>query len=185
MQGINAVDTVSQPVPSPREAQIAFVIKGEVVRVTDGDTITIKAGAGERFVVRLSDIDAPETAHRPRGRPGSVLPGQPFGKAATESLAELTPVGTNASAECYQVAFGGRLVCHVFVASLNVNLEQLKRGFAMVAANRKWIRDPQSAGAETAARDARRGLWVSPTPITPDEWRQGCWKDSYCPDAEE
>jgi endonuclease YncB( thermonuclease family) len=46
----------------------------------------------------------------------------------------------------------------VFIGGANLSLEQLRRGAAMLPANPKYVRDPESAKAEAAARQARLGL---------------------------
>ena len=175
-----------------RESHVAFVMpNAEVVRIDDGDTVTVKAGAaGTRFTIRMSDIDTPEVFHK-RGpdpaNPGQTLPdrpGQRHGRAATASLLQIVPVGSRATAECYEVDQYGRFVCHVFAANINANLEQLKRGWAMTPDRADWIRDPQSVAAQAAAKAARLGVWRDPQPMSPADWRRVCWRDGKCDSAE-
>jgi micrococcal nuclease len=49
---------------------------GKVVRVADGDTLTILDGGNRQHKIRLSDIDAPESK-------------QAFGRRSRESLAQI------------------------------------------------------------------------------------------------
>jgi len=93
------------PPPTSREAKVAFIIhRAEVSHVKDGDTVTLKAGAGAKFVIRLSDIDTPEVSHKGGRDPSNLTvalskrPGQRHGRAATESLLEIAPIGF--SREC-------------------------------------------------------------------------------------
>src|SRR5688572_2826330 len=51
--------------PVAREDSVNFRITGKVRQVTDGDTITLTGKRNARFVIRLSDFDAPETSHEP------------------------------------------------------------------------------------------------------------------------
>ena len=175
------------PAPPSREAKVAFIInRAEITRVEDGDTVTVKASNGAKFVIRLSDIDTPEVSHKGRrdpNNPAVVLPdrpGQRHGKAATDSLLQIAPVGSPASAECYEVDRFGRLVCHLFVGGINANLEQLKRGWAMTPERAEWIRDPESVSAQAGARAARNGIWQDASPMSPADWRRLCWRDGRC-----
>ena len=69
---------------------VAFVIDGRVAQIEDGDTIAIAAPNGATVVIRMSDYDSPEIAHRAfRRRDGTAVPyrpGQPGGKAAAAAL---------------------------------------------------------------------------------------------------
>lgn len=135
---------LKSPAPGPaREARINWTMSGVVDRVSDGDTLALRLRAGEDVVIRFSDIDTPEKYHvrNPRkagdgakkcSNAPSDGPGQPSAKEATQSLVSLASVGSNASAECYEIDGYSRAVCHVFINGNNLNLEQLRRGMAMV-----------------------------------------------------
>lgn len=184
-----------------RMAHVNFVISGSVAAVEDGDTLTVQTATGDRFHIRLSDLDAPETAHaaNPLAAHGAygarkhrrscpqapaLARGQAGGDAAAASLRQLAPLRAAARADCYEVDVYGRPVCHVFVGQVNVNLEQLRRGWAMAAHQARWIRDPASKPAEQAARAARVGIWRQPAPQAPARWRDQCWCKGLCTGAE-
>jgi len=182
-----------------RESHVNFQLHGTIEEVEDGDTVTIKAApGGGKFAIRMSDIDTPETFHAKnpyaddRNKDGSLkfpnaprdAPGQPLGKAAWASLNALAPLKATARADCYETDIYGRMVCHIFVGTINLNLEQIKRGWAMTPSNLKWIRDPASKPAEDAAKVAKSGVWALPTSKTPDAWRDDCWKAGQCAGAE-
>lgn len=177
--------------PGGREAAVNFVLSGTIARVEDGDTLTLQGRSGERFTIRMSDIDTPETFHaknpyKDRCPAGPTnAPGQPFGKAASASLASLGSIGEAARAECYEVDNYGRLVCHVFVKETNLNLTQIERGWAMTPDNVKWVRDPKSKPAEEQARKSKVGIWAGANPVSPDMWRKSCWCDGACAGAEQ
>lgn len=174
---------------TPRERAVNFAVEGVVGAVDDGDTLTVVAANDVRFVVRLSDIDAPELFHRggpDRACPGRLLadrPGQPQGRAAREALATLA-LGKPARAECYEIDRFGRPVCHVFVGAVNVNLAQIAQGWGMLQDRVDWVRDPASHPAQEEARARRAGVWSSPAPIHPATWREQCWGRGECPAAE-
>ena len=197
LSGVSQAD----PAPNLRSAKINFVVSGTIVAVSDGDTLTMQATTRDRFHIRLSDLDAPEIAHasNPYAEHGGHVehshrhscpnapaqaPGQAAGDAAAASLRALAPLHAAARAECYEADNYGRLVCHVFVGSTNVNLEQLRRGWGMTPSKARWIRDPASVPAEEVARAARLGLWAHGTPLAPAHWRDRCWCDGQCADAQ-
>lgn len=185
-----AVSMVTSPVlaQDARLAKVNFTIAGTIVEVEDGDTLTLRGVGGGRFHIRLSDLDAPEVEHADnpyrerrtcRGAPHRAS-GQAGGDAAREALGRRAPRKAAARAECYTIDRYGRPVCHVFVGTGNLNLEQLRDGWGMLLAKRAWVRDPASAAAEQEARDARRGIWSGPRPQTPDTWRARCWCRGEC-----
>jgi len=141
----------------------AETLLGRVVAVLDGDTVTILDQSKAQHRVRLAQIDAPEIGH------GKNKPGQPFGNASKQSLSELV-FGKDVRAECPESDRYGRLVCTIWVGSMDANLEQVKRGMAWVY--RKYAKDPAYFRAEEEARAARRGLWADPNPVPPWEWRR-------------
>ena len=173
----------------PRRELVVFTIQGKVKSVQDGDSLRITSDAGTMFSIRMSDIDTPEAFHP--ARPGNRCkcrvpkdrPGQPLADKATQSLRELAPTNSKVRAECYEIGFYGRPVCHVFLGAVNTNLEQIRRGWAMLPKNPKWIRDPTSVVAAEDARRASLGVWALDEPIHPSDWRSGCWKNGECPNS--
>jgi endonuclease YncB( thermonuclease family) len=171
-----------------RAAKVNFTIEGTLVEVEDGDTLTLRGVGGGRFHIRLSDLDAPEVAHASnpyrerrncRNAPARAG-GQADGEAARAALLRRAPRKAAARAECYTIDRYGRPVCHVFVGATNLNLAQLRDGWAMLLSKREWIRDPASAAAEQQARAARRGIWAGDHRQTPDSWRARCWCEGVC-----
>ena len=175
-----------------RSAQVLFGIEGRVESVEDGDTIRIQTAAGVRSTVRFSDIDTPETYHgafTPANCNGcEPIPerlGQPGGQGARDSLLALISTGDQVRAECYERDPYDRVVCHVFRGAINLNLEQVRRGWGWLPNNDLWVRDPESRTAEQAARAARLGAWGLAGQVAPAEWRRACWREGHCPGAEQ
>lgn len=165
----------------------AFTLNGRVGRVQDGDSLTLTAHNGAHFPIRLADIDAPEITHEQKSRkekPVPIRPGQNHGPAAHQSLRQLAPEGMPARAQCYEKDTYGRLICHVWVNDLNINHEQLRRGWAMLPLKKKWIHDHTSESVQKEARLAKRGVWSERAPIHPYEWRRRCWRNGDCPGAQ-
>ncbi len=137
-------------------------IVGRVVRVADGDTITVLATGGTRSVasatqhkIRLQGIDAPEKK-------------QAFGNASRKFLSGLVANRevrvTYAKRDRY-----GRILGTVFVDGRDINLEMLKAGMAWHY--KKYDTNPAYAKAETEARTARCGLWQDKNPTPPETFR--------------
>jgi len=136
-------------------------IKGRVVGVHDGDSVTLLDATNRQYKVRLGGIDAPGLA-------------QPFGRAAKASLSRLA-FQREATAECGKVDRYRREVCSLQVAGIDVGLAQIEAGMAWYF--RRYEREltadrrQMNAQAEAQARDNRRGLWSDVSPIAPWDWR--------------
>ena len=140
----------------------AGTIEGRVVSVADGDTVTVLDAANVQHKIRLSGIDAPEKA-------------QAFGNRSKESLSGMVfdkPV----TVETEKKDRYGRAVGKVLINGMDVNLEQVQRGFAW---HYKEYEREQSANdrklydfAEKEARTTRRGLWRDAEPLAPWEFRK-------------
>lgn len=76
-------------------------IKGRIVSVADGDTLTTLAANNGLHKIRLAGIDAPEKA-------------QPFGQRSRQHLSHLAH-GKDAALECYKIDRYRRWVCKVMV----------------------------------------------------------------------
>ena len=129
---------------------------GRVVKVSDGDTITILDSSKTQHKIRLHGIDAPEKK-------------QAFGNASRKFLAGLV-----ANREV-RVAWSKRdryqrILGTVFVDGKDVNLEMLKVGMAWHY--KKYDSTPAYAQAESEARAAKRGLWQEKNPTEPEEFRK-------------
>ena len=69
---------------------LSFAWQGEVVSVTDGDTVVVlRKDTGQKVKVRLYGIDAPEGKGK-RWKP------QPYSRQATDKLKSLLPSGSTA-----------------------------------------------------------------------------------------
>ena len=148
-------------------------IAGRVVRVADGDTITVLVSGGTRSVasetvgsrvprdrtsesIRLHGIDAPEKK-------------QAFGNVSRKFLSGLVANRevrvTYTKRDRY-----GRIVGIVYLDGRDVNLEMLRAGLAWHY--KKYDSTPAYAQAEAAARAAKRGLWQDKSPIEPESFRK-------------
>ena len=147
----------SEAVLRPSDAQNAAraAIQGRVVKVADGDTITILDAARVQHKIRLNAIDAPEKA-------------QAFGQKSKEYLSALV-FGKDVTVRWKSKDKYGRVLGTVFVGTTDVNLQMVQAGFAHHY--KRFDRSPAYAAAEADARQNRRGLWSDPNPIPPEDYR--------------
>lgn len=155
-------------------------LAGKVIHVDDGDTLTLLDAQQIKWVIRLTDIDAPESGH------GTRRPGQPFSGKATALLKSLT-LGKQVTAACYDIDNRHtriRYVCRVFVDGADANITMLEAGLAMAYRQQpRYVRDRSSYQHEDAARAKRLGIWSQPVAIPPWEWRKACWTQGRCEGA--
>jgi endonuclease YncB( thermonuclease family) len=136
----------------------AYDLSGRVVKVTDGDTITILDANQTQHKVRLYGIDTPEYR-------------QPYSRAATKVLADLI-AGEGVGVDIKDTDRYGRTVGVVYKGNINVNLEMVKSGYAWWYKRYAPLSD-ELREAEQRARAEGLGLWAEPDPIPPWEWRRG------------
>lgn len=128
---------------------------GEVVGVTDGDTVTVLRDR-EPVKVRLTEIDAPERK-------------QPFGQRSRQHLADLVFRKDVLVVERGKDRYG-RTLGRLKLGAVDANEEQIRSGMAWVYD--KYVVDRSLFGLQDEAKLARRGLWADPEPVPPWEWRQ-------------
>ena len=137
-----------------------WILEGEVIGVSDGDTIIVQDDAKAQHEVRFAGIDAPENA-------------QAFGERSKQNLSALV-LHKRVEARCHTRDQHGRQVCVVFVGLRDIGLAQIRAGMAcwyreyahvQRAHERELYRD-----AELAAKALRVGLWKEELPRA-WEWR--------------
>ena len=135
----------------------AETIQGLVVKIADGDTLTLLTSSNEKIKVRLAGIDTPERK-------------QPFGGEAKQALSKLV-FQKKALIEVETKDRYGRTVGIVFVDGQNINYELVKQGMAWVY--RKYTNDEILYELEAQAKTKKTGLWADAKPIAPWSWRKG------------
>ncbi len=144
-------------------AVYATTLEGHVVRVADGDTITIQTNSSnEKLRIRLRGIDAPEKA-------------QTHGEEAKRALTWLL-AGTDVVVDYDEKDRYGRIVGQVAVGNVDAGLFMLEGGHAWVYRNyvKKLPYDWQRAyfTAEKQAKANRKGLWSEANPTPPWDYRK-------------
>lgn len=139
----------------------ADVVSGKVVRVADGDTITVLDAQMQQHKIRLAGIDAPERR-------------QAFGQRSRELLASLV-AAQQVEVETEKTDKYGRSVGKVLLQGRDVNLAVVAAGLAWHYKEYESEQSPADrllySNAEQEARDLRKGLWVDPAPEAPWDWR--------------
>jgi endonuclease YncB( thermonuclease family) len=133
-------------------------LRGRVVAIHDGDTLTILTAERRQVKVRLAEIDTPESR-------------QPYGTRARQALAAMV-ARRDARVVVIDTDRYGRTVGRVYVGPLDVNRELVRQGAAWVY--RRYLHDRTLLVGEAEARTARRGLWSLPErdQVPPWVWRQ-------------
>lgn len=131
-------------------------IAGKVIKIADGDTLTILDRSQQQHRVRLSQIDAPEKS-------------QAFGQQSKQSLSNIC-FGKNAIVNVEDTDRYGRIVGTVECNGINANRSQLETGMAWVY--EKYAKERQYYDIQRAAQSKRIGLWIDSSPVAPWEFRK-------------
>ncbi len=158
---------------NPVTAKHSYTITGKVIRVADGDTLTIRNTENQK--IRLASIDAPEK------KSSSKRLGQPYSEPSRLFLSNLV-AGKTITVLCFETDRYGRHICDIPVNQTTVNRLLVEAGLAWAnqQADGKYLRDNELLVLEQQARDAKRGLWVEPQAVAPWVWRISCWQKGQC-----
>lgn len=138
-------------------------LEGKVIRIVDGDSITVLDSDNEKHKIRLAGIDTPERK-------------QPYGKVARQFLAKLI-FKKQVCIGWYKRDKYDRLVSVVRINEEDINLKLVKAGLAW---HYKQYQNEQSESdrelytdAQSKAEDSGIGLWRDKKPVPPWLWRRG------------
>ena len=139
----------------------AATITGRVVKVSDGDTITVLEGTTQHKI-RLMGIDAPEKA-------------QPFGNRSKQALAN-NIAGKTVEVEYNKKDRYQRIIGKVTHLGYDINLRQIELGMAWHYKQYEREQDVEDrskyAQAEYVAQKDKVGLWSQGQAQAPWEWRR-------------
>ncbi|MYC24095.1 MAG: hypothetical protein F4X62_21750 [Caldilineaceae bacterium SB0662_bin_25] len=128
---------------------------GVVVRVADGDTLTVRFGSGEEETIRLLDVDTPETVHPSRPEECFGAQASDYTKGLMRQRVRVEPMGRDRY---------GRLLAYVWVedgeGGVLWNVRLLEAGLAVYNdyGNPGRYADRSRAAAEEAMLSGV-GLW--------------------------
>lgn len=147
----------AQPMPAATRGEM---IRARVVRVIDGDTITVQRKNGRKGQyekIRILGIDAPERS-------------QAWGPEAGRKLAVMIH-SQEVRLEVANTDRYGRTVAKVWIGDTDVGLAMIRAGLAWHY--RQYYNDAEYAEAEKYARARRLGLWHDEKPLEPRFYRRG------------
>jgi len=159
---VGDVITKNNKEPTPTESiDSKFNGPYEVVKIADGDTLTVVIN-GEEERVRLLGIDTPETAKYGNSD-------ECYAQEAFTKLTSLLPVNSSVYLEYDEESQGlrdtnDRLLAYVYKispeSSLNINEYLVREGFAYeFTYNKPYEYQAVFIEAEKEAKNAQRGLW--------------------------
>lgn len=128
--------------------------------VTDGDTITVLDADHTQHKVRLTGIDAPERK-------------QAFGNKAKQHLASMV-FGKTVTVQWFRRDRYKRILGKVMMEDQDINLEQIRAGFAWHGYQRYQLPADRPVYAETLeiSRMNGLGLWADSLPVPPWDYRR-------------
>ncbi len=150
----------------------ADALTGRVIKVLDGDQITIVDSASKQYKIKIMGIDAPERY-------------QSFGDKALQNLSAMV-FNREVEVEKPMLDRNGLVLGKVMVAphdaqcaqnscqkTVDTGLEQIKAGLAWwYRAKEQTAEDGAQYGqAEFSAKIHRIGLWSETNPIPPWKWK--------------
>ncbi|QIC71787.1 thermonuclease family protein [Acinetobacter sp. 10FS3-1] len=162
MKRLSAI-TIGLTIACSMQAHADF--SGKVVRISDGDTITVLDGRNQQQRIRFNQIDAPESS-------------QAFGQKSRQNISYIHNqyvYVVEDSRDRY-----GRVLGTVYLMQNgkapalkfrnSINYKQVKDGYAWVY--RQYMKDPTLLVDENNARANKRGLWADPHPVAPWDYRK-------------
>lgn len=146
------------------------LLKGRVVGVSDGDTITVIQANKKQVKIRVYGIDTPEMS-------------QDFGKRAKKFTSGMV-YRKNITAIPMDMDKYGRTVALVYVDGKCLNEMLIENGYAWVYT--KYCKDDSCKLwklKEQVARNNNMGLWADSNPIPPWDYRKSNRNKPYMPVA--
>lgn len=169
MAGVWAQSTVKALPAAPKRRK---VVTGQVVKVYDGDTLTVIDATGARYSVRLKGIDAPELRQPEYGKEAqAALAVFAMGKRVKLVAPEPDPV------------YASRTLAHVILADCDLRKPACDASYVLLRAGAAWFyakyADTLAAAVRkrygviaAKAKAAKLGLWAQENPVEPETWRR-------------
>jgi micrococcal nuclease len=150
--------SASQPRARASSVTSAGTIHAHIAYAVDGDTLRVRLRSGNLVYVRLVGIDTPE----------DVRPGYPIecgSEEAAASMESLAPESAVVTLRGDSVADSedryGRILAHAFFAGRQLEVAQLRRGWAEVYRyeGQRFDGLRRFEAAQRSARQGSRGVW--------------------------
>lgn len=135
---------------------IAQTLSGKVIKVADGDTVTILTEENEQIKIRLYGIDCPEKGQDYSSKATAFTSSFCFGK-----IVKVTQKGLDRY---------GRVLGIILIGKKNLNEELLKNGLAW---HYKYFDKTQKySDLEQEAKKNKLNIWSMNNPIAPWDFRK-------------
>lgn len=156
--------TVATLICSPlANSAVADTLRGKVIGISDGDTVTVLTTERRQVKIRIAGIDAPEKK-------------QAFGQASKEGMSDCA-FGKPVEVEWSKLDRYGRTIGKIHAGGIDCGLRQIELGLAWhyKAYEREQIPENRRAyaRAEAIAKEAGKGLWQERHPVPPWDFRHG------------
>ncbi|MCD7971567.1 MAG: thermonuclease family protein [Candidatus Azobacteroides sp.] len=132
------------------------IVRGKIVKVSDGDTVTLLTKENEQIKIRLDGIDAPEN-------------GQDYGEKSRQFLADLI-AGKEVELHVTGTDRYKRTLGFIYINGKNVNEALVRNGLAWHY--KHFNNDPKLDSLEQLARKEKLNIWSQKNPIEPYEFRK-------------
>jgi len=141
---------------SDEAEELPDTFRGKVVGLADGDSF-VMLYKNKEVRVRMHGIDAPEK-------------GQDFSRKSKQYLSRLI-YNKDVRVDVVDIDRYGRVVGEVYVDTLHVNQEMVRKGLAW---HYEYYApdDEELARLQDSARKRKLGLWQFPEPMPPWKWRE-------------
>jgi endonuclease YncB( thermonuclease family) len=128
---------------------------GQLVKVTDGDSVVLLTANKQQIKIRLDGIDCPEL-------------GQPYSRKAQQFVRDLCKNRTIKVEEKGKDIYR-RTLGVLYADTINVNEELLRAGLAW---QYKYNKSNRYKSLEREARKKKINIWSKPEPVAPWEYRK-------------
>ena len=152
---VSVPDAVRNSPNAPKMGEHSIV--GEVIGVTDGDTIVVLDAQKTQHKIRLQHIDAPESD-------------QAYGTQAKKALSDYV-FGKQVTVKWDEKGRYGRTLGNVFVDDRWINKQMVVEGYAWHY--KDYSKDEDISKAHSKAYSLKKGLWGGDSTIAPWNFRRG------------
>lgn len=133
----------------------AKTLTGKIVKIQDGDTVTLLDNTNTQYKIRLDEIDAPEKK-------------QPYGNRSKEYLSSMI-AGKTVTVEYTKTDQYKRILGTIFYQGKNINEEMVRSGYAW---RYYYNKNKRLLWLQKVAKENKRGLWADKNAIDPYHFRK-------------
>lgn len=130
-------------------------LRGKIVKVQDGDTVTLLDSLNTQHKIRLYGIDAPESKQAHGTKSKEYLSNLISGKIVTVKVK---------SKDIYKRTLG-----IIYLGDTNINAQMIRAGYAW---NYFYSKDKYYIKLQKEAKEAKIGLWADKNAIDPYYFRK-------------